>query len=198
MASSLFFWCVLSVHRCSRLSRTSRIYNFSASTVSSSDLSCTHTPASFFEMLVVAKLCLRLFLLCSTARAAEVFVASQCGGDRSCCRLSDSPCNIADMDEGKGNSTMIFPGGETRCIASTSTDYAFQVALIFLTVYASTTILTPKLITRCTRGDLIEFLFISKEVAAVGMMRPRQPVSVEKKLIASPMHCPGCPMGFST
>ena len=75
-------------------------------------------------MSVVLKLCFGLVLLCSAA-GADVFVDSQCGGDRSCCRLSDSACNINDMDE--GNSTMIFPGGETRCIASTSTDYAFQV-----------------------------------------------------------------------
>ena len=42
-----------------------------------------------------------------------------------CCDLENSTCNISDMS--KDTSTLVFPGGETRCIYSDSTPYAFQV-----------------------------------------------------------------------
>ena len=56
----------------------------------------------------------------------EYFVDSQCHSNADCCWLRDSSCDFNDLDT--GNSTLIFPGGETRCIASTSTDYAFEVS----------------------------------------------------------------------
>ena len=62
--------------------------------------------------------------------SSDVYVDSQCGSDRTCCWLQNATCDIEFMEY--ENSTVIFPGGETRCIASTSTDYAFEVLPISL------------------------------------------------------------------
>ena len=49
-------------------------------------------------------------------------------GGYTCCDItSDEACDIDSMQENE--STLVFPGGETRCIYSTSTPYAFQVTV---------------------------------------------------------------------
>lgn len=52
-------------------------------------------------------------------------VTSLCEG-RKCCTVSDTEaCAITDMD--RDQSVLVIPGGETRCIVSDSTPFAFQV-----------------------------------------------------------------------
>mmetsp|Transcript_2400 Transcript_2400/g.3684 ORF Transcript_2400/g.3684 Transcript_2400/m.3684 type:complete len:462 (-) Transcript_2400:1413-2798(-) len=47
-------------------------------------------------------------------------------GTYSCCNINpENKCSISEMTKDK--STLVFPGGETRCIYSYSTPYAFQV-----------------------------------------------------------------------
>ena len=49
-----------------------------------------------------------------------------CGNGYSCCDItSTESCDIDSMTPNE--STLVFPGGDTRCIYSTSTPYAFQV-----------------------------------------------------------------------
>lgn len=43
----------------------------------------------------------------------------------TCCDIEQSSCDISSME--KDTSTLVFPGGDTRCIYSDSTPYAFQV-----------------------------------------------------------------------
>ena len=43
----------------------------------------------------------------------------------NCCRLSDGACNLSSFPKDK--TTLVYPGGESRCIFSTSTDYSFQI-----------------------------------------------------------------------
>lgn len=51
------------------------------------------------------------------------------GGDlcasNNCCKLSSGNCNLSSFP--KDQTTLVYPGGKTRCIYSTSTDFAFQV-----------------------------------------------------------------------
>lgn len=61
----------------------------------------------------------------SSRGETTAFVDSQCGSSADCCRLKEDTCNLSDLPTLQ--STLIFPGGETRCIASNSTDYAFEV-----------------------------------------------------------------------
>ena len=46
-------------------------------------------------------------------------------GVNTCVVGDTEPCDLADMP--KDETTMVYPGGETRCIFSTSSDFAFQV-----------------------------------------------------------------------
>lgn len=50
--------------------------------------------------------------------------------DNKCCTITDTEsCSLAGMT--KDRSILVLPGGETRCIFSTSTPFAFQVKLFF-------------------------------------------------------------------
>jgi hypothetical protein len=49
-----------------------------------------------------------------------------CPSDRLCCKVSvNETCPISNMPEDE--STLVFPGGETRCIFSNSSPFGFQV-----------------------------------------------------------------------
>ena len=47
-------------------------------------------------------------------------------GNDQCVVASGEPCSINDFDSAPGKSTVVAPGGETRCIFSYSGDYKFQ------------------------------------------------------------------------
>ena len=52
-------------------------------------------------------------------------------GSSSQCVISETEaCDISGME--KDATTMVYPGGATRCIYSTSTDFAFQVLRLFV------------------------------------------------------------------
>lgn len=53
--------------------------------------------------------------------------ASQCSGVNCCTIGSGESCSITSMP--KDQTTLVLPGGETRCIYSYSTPFAFQVGL---------------------------------------------------------------------
>jgi hypothetical protein len=49
--------------------------------------------------------------------------------NNSCCSISNTEdCNISKLPKGK--TTLVFPGGETRCIFSYSSAFAFQVSMM--------------------------------------------------------------------
>lgn len=55
--------------------------------------------------------------------------AAQCVGTNCCTVSSTESCSISTMP--KDVTTLVLPGGETRCIYSYSTPFAFQVNMMF-------------------------------------------------------------------